>query len=261
MTLSSVIGKNKDFQSFNNTSQHQQQHSPNTNTITSGTNSNITTSTESISYKLDNLNDNHLQYYNISNLNKLKEYDNQSILFNNQIIDDIKNRLKLIYKFNNNNQNNKNNINIIDNNSVSNRIHICVGQHVDSTDDTLNHTLDNVNNPLNCSNSYGFTVGDVIKYYNDKLYVRVNQLPLGNVNLDIVLNGLKEQGIENFEQAFSLEYGFKESLEPGVLPNSIEDLEICDIKTPLVVGSIPSTVYNLTIYDGFNQSLEPDMWY
>ncbi|KAM9994992.1 hypothetical protein ACTFIY_001186 [Dictyostelium cf. discoideum] len=157
---------------------------------------------ESISNKLDNLNDTHLQNCdenqiykwleneeiyqlikkyqqssiivnnkdNISNLNKLKEYDNQSILFNNQIIDDIKNNLKFIYKFNNNNQNNKNNINIIDNNSVSNRIHIYVGRHVDSTDDTLNHTLDNVNNkmtipPLNYSNSYGLTVDDVIKYH------------------------------------------------------------------------------------------------
>ncbi|KAM9995001.1 hypothetical protein ACTFIY_001175 [Dictyostelium cf. discoideum] len=37
--------------------------------------------------------------------------------------------------------------------------------------------------------------------------------------------------------------GFKESLEPGVLPN--------------VVGSIPSTVSEFIFHDGFNQSLEP----
>ncbi|KAN0038136.1 hypothetical protein ACTA71_000308 [Dictyostelium dimigraforme] len=49
--------------------------------------------------------------------------------------------------------------------------------------------------------------------------------------------------------------GFDERLE--VLPNGIEYLDIYDIKTPLEVGSIPSTVRDLSLCNGYNQSIKP----
>ncbi|KAN0038153.1 hypothetical protein ACTA71_000325 [Dictyostelium dimigraforme] len=49
--------------------------------------------------------------------------------------------------------------------------------------------------------------------------------------------------------------GFDERLE--VLPNGIIFLDIHDIKTPLEVGSIPSTVESLILSDGYNQSIKP----
>lgn len=50
--------------------------------------------------------------------------------------------------------------------------------------------------------------------------------------------------------------GFDQTLYANTLPTSITDLYIGDIKSNLVVGSIPKSVKSLFLMDGFSRSLE-----
>ncbi|KAM9987640.1 hypothetical protein ACTFIZ_000135 [Dictyostelium cf. discoideum] len=53
--------------------------------------------------------------------------------------------------------------------------------------------------------------------------------------------------------------GFNQPLEPGFLASTITHLHICNIKTPLLVGSIPNGVTDLFLHDGFSQPISQDI--
>ncbi|KAM9970688.1 hypothetical protein ACTFIR_002552 [Dictyostelium discoideum] len=159
---------------------------------------------------------------------------------NNDIILDNNNN-KCTHHRNNNNQNNKNNINIIENNNNS----------INNNNINNNNVVNNNNEKLKIEideNNFKF----IMENYEFSNYKDIKSIAFGEDCGSL----LKFKSKTNLISVMLLD-GFKESLEPGILPNSIRYLEIYDIKTPLLVGSIPSTIINLILHDGFNQSLEP----
>ncbi|EAL62200.1 hypothetical protein DDB_G0290679 [Dictyostelium discoideum AX4] len=156
------------------------------------------------------------------------DYQNSLLTFDLQLIEELKENFKKIYSINQ-----SDNINIED--------------EEEEEDEKFKIGID--------ENGNGFVKNENKKYYiysenseqEDKDSVAFGE-DCGNL-----LNIRSNRVLKNV----MLLDGFKESLGVGVLPDSIEYLEICDIKTPLVVGSIPSSVRTLVLNDGFSQPLEP----
>ncbi|KAM9984485.1 hypothetical protein ACTFIZ_004198 [Dictyostelium cf. discoideum] len=73
---------------------------------------------------------------------------------------------------------------------------------IDDNDNTKNSNT--VTSRLNSSNPFGLTKDDLIKDYNDKFFVWVSQLPLDSGYLGGVVDNLKLQEIQNFDEVFNL---------------------------------------------------------
>ncbi|EAL62600.1 hypothetical protein DDB_G0289777 [Dictyostelium discoideum AX4] len=187
---------------------------------------------------------------NINNSNKLNEYDNQIIHFNNQIIDDIKNNLKSIYSLNKSNDRFK--IEIDKNNNEFIKYRLSWGDNKDC-----------IAFKDNC---------DILSK------LKKNQLPSSVMLLDgfnqILTPGILPDGVEslylydikqelmigsipNTVTSVCFEDGFNQKLTPGILPDSVKWLYIGNIKKELIIGSIPNTVTHVHLFDGFNQKLTP----
>ncbi|KAM9993928.1 hypothetical protein ACTFIZ_011894 [Dictyostelium cf. discoideum] len=215
---------------------------------------------------------------NIDNSNKLKEYDNQIIHFNNQIIDDIKNNLKSIYSLNNFRfkiEIDENNNEFFKWNNLKFYIHID-GDFLEFTDNEGIALKDNCNILSKLKNQLPSTVM-LLDGFNQKLTAGilpygVRSLDLGDIKQELIIAGILPESVRSLDlgdikqeliigsipntvmSVFLLD-GFNQKLTAGILPYGVRSLHLGDIKQELIIGSIPNTVTSVFLLDGFNQKL------
>ncbi|KAM9948265.1 hypothetical protein ACTFIT_001615 [Dictyostelium discoideum] len=74
-----------------------------------------------------------------------------------------------------------------------------------------------------------------------------------NIKRVMLLDGFKE----SLEPGVLPNDGFSQTLKPGVIPKTIRIVTLHQITKPLVIGSIPNTVLRIEFHKGFNQFLTP----